>query len=113
MHPVEVLNDPVRRRLVELLATQDQNAGELTRVVMSEFGIRQPAVSRHLRVLREADVVHSEVRAQRRLYRLNEEALRQMEDLVAHYSALWTRRLDALDAHLAQSSETSTDRRKT
>lgn len=102
MHALDVLGDPVRRRLVELLAASDQTAGALTDAVRREFGISQPAVSRHLRVLREADVASAEVRAQHRVYRLNESALREMTDLVGRYSSLWSQRLDALDTEVAR-----------
>lgn len=102
MHALDVMNDPIRRRVVELLAGADRAAGELTDVVQREFAVTQPAVSRHLRVLREADIVTADVDAQRRVYRLNERALREMSSMIERYTALWSQRLDALDTEIAR-----------
>ncbi|PFG38391.1 ArsR family transcriptional regulator [Georgenia soli] len=99
---MDALGDPVRRRIVEELAAGDRPAGELARVVGLEFGISQPAVSRHLRVLKEAGVVASEVDAQRRRYSLRAEAV---EDLMAWTDGLaqfWNQRLDALETEIVR-----------
>jgi DNA-binding transcriptional ArsR family regulator len=74
MDALQALGDPVRRRLVELLANSPATAGELARIVGSEHGISQPAVSRHLRILREAGLVESSVDGQHRVYALNRES---------------------------------------
>ena len=71
MHPLEVLADPVRRRLVALLAHGEAPAGALADAVIAEFGISQPAVSQHLRVLREGGFAISRAEGNRRLYRLD------------------------------------------
>ena len=70
MDGLEAVGDPVRRRFVELLARGERTAGELAALAAEEFGITQPAASRHLRVLRESGVVASRVAGQRRVYAL-------------------------------------------
>ena len=100
MHAFDVLGDPVRRRVVELLADGELTAGEITERVQAEFGISQPAVSRHLRVLREAGFALSEPRAQQRLYRLRPEALAEIDVWLSRYRSLWSQALDALDTEL-------------
>ncbi|MCI0158314.1 metalloregulator ArsR/SmtB family transcription factor [Leifsonia shinshuensis] len=77
MDGLEAVGDPVRRRFVELLAHGEHTAGELAEHAADEFGISQPATSRHLRVLREAGVVASRVDGQRRVYALDPDGLRQ------------------------------------
>jgi DNA-binding transcriptional ArsR family regulator len=100
VHAFDVLGDPVRRRIVELLADGERTAGDLTERVRAEFGITQPAVSRHLRVLRDAGFATSEARAQRRLYRLRPEPLAEVDAWLARHRALWSQALDALDTEL-------------
>ncbi|HEY8719762.1 metalloregulator ArsR/SmtB family transcription factor, partial [Pengzhenrongella sp.] len=73
MQVMDALGDPVRRRLVELLSAGERSAGTLADAVGAEFGISQPATSRHLRVLREVGMVASAVDGQRRLYSLRRE----------------------------------------
>ena len=102
MHALDILGDPVRRRLVELLAAQDQPAGVVSRVAEAEFGISQPAVARHLRVLREAGFVSSRPDGPRRIYRLEEAVIDQLQGQVDRYRALWNQRLDALDTEIAR-----------
>lgn len=102
MHALDVLGDPVRRRLVELLAARDQPAGEVSAVVEEEFGISQPAVARHLRVLREAGFVSRRAEGRVRVYALEPAALTELEGLVARYRALWNQRLDALGTEIAR-----------
>ncbi len=100
MHAFDVLGDPVRRRLLDLLADGEAGAGELTAQVVREFGITQPAVSRHLRVLRDAGFATSEAQAQRRLYRLRPEPLAEVDAWLARYRDLWSQALDALGTEL-------------
>jgi DNA-binding transcriptional ArsR family regulator len=102
MHALDVLGDPVRRRLVELLASGDQPAGEVSRVVETEFGISQPAVARHLRVLREAAFVRVRPEGSRRIYRLDERVITQLQDQADRYRRLWNQRLDALETEIAR-----------
>ena len=96
MEVFEALADPTRRRIVELLARREHSAGE----VAAEFDVSRPAVSRHLRVLRESGVVEVRDVAQRRIYRLDPETLRRAEEWLAHYRGFWEERLDHLERHL-------------
>ena len=80
MHALDVLGDPVRRRLLELLAGGERAAGELGAVVRDEFGISQPAVSQHLRVLRETGFALVRADGTRRLYRADPLRLREADD---------------------------------
>ncbi|WIB77270.1 metalloregulator ArsR/SmtB family transcription factor [Curtobacterium sp. MCPF17_002] len=102
MHAFDVLGDPVRRRLVELLAEDDHTAGALTDVIAGEFGISQPAVSRHLRVLREAGFASAAPRGTSRVYRLEARAVDELDHAVERYRALWRQRLDALTTEIAR-----------
>jgi DNA-binding transcriptional ArsR family regulator len=96
MEVFEALADPTRRRIVELLAEGERSAGELA----GEFRLTRPAVSKHLRVLREAGVVDVRGDAQRRIYRLEPEALGTAEEWLARHRGFWQQRLDALEAHI-------------
>jgi DNA-binding transcriptional ArsR family regulator len=102
MHALDILGDPVRRRLVELLAPQDQPAGAVSRIVEQEFSISQPAVARHLRVLREAGFVSARADGARRIYRLEETVIDQLQGQVDRYRTLWNQRLDALETEIAR-----------
>ncbi len=92
----EVLAEPNRRRILDLLVAAERPVGDL----VDALAISQPAVSKHLKVLREAGLVDVRADAQRRLYRLRAEPLRAVDDWLAPYREQWGRRLDALDAHL-------------
>lgn len=102
MHALEMLGDPVRRRLIELLAGGDRSAGDVSRVVEHEFAISQPAVARHLRLLREAGFVTARPEGTRRIYRLEPVVIDRLQDQVDHYRALWNQRLDALETEIAR-----------
>lgn len=102
MHALDVLGDPVRRRLLELLADGERSAGELGGVVQVEFGISQPAVSQHLRVLRENGFVTVRPHGARRLYTVDAAPLRQVDQWLERYRGLWMQRLDALDTELSR-----------
>ena len=90
------LADPVRRRLLELLRDGERSAGELG----AEFDVSQPAVSRHLRVLREAGLVSVRPEGRRRLYALDARPLAELDAWLAPYRRLWAHRLDALDTEI-------------
>jgi DNA-binding transcriptional ArsR family regulator len=92
----EVLAEPNRRRILDLLRDESRAVGEL----VSELGISQPGVSKHLRVLREAGLVEVTADAQRRVYRLRPEPLQEIDTWLAPYRAAWAGRLDALERHL-------------
>ncbi|WP_125775321.1 ArsR/SmtB family transcription factor [Antribacter gilvus] len=99
---LDALGDPVRRRVVELLADGPRTAGELADTLRDERGLSQPGTSRHLRVLRESGLVTSSTDAQRRVYALQPGALRDTQDWLASVAAFWTQRLDALDTEIAR-----------
>ena len=90
------LADPTRRRLLALLRDGEVPAGELAR----RFAVSRPAISRHLRVLREAGLVASRVQGRRRLYALDPRPLRELDDWLAPYRDLWAQRLDALGTEI-------------
>jgi DNA-binding transcriptional ArsR family regulator len=94
----EVLAEPNRRRILDLLRCGERQVGEL----VSGLALSQPAVSKHLRVLREAGMVESRVEAQRRVYRLRPDGLREIDDWLAPYRALWSQSLDLLERHLKE-----------
>ncbi|MDQ2623652.1 MAG: metalloregulator ArsR/SmtB family transcription factor [Actinomycetota bacterium] len=102
MHALDALADPVRRRLLELLAAQDHAAGEVSAVVEAEFGISQPAVARHLRVLRDAGLVARREAGRSRVYSLDPSALDEIEGAVGRYRTLWNQRLDALGTEIVR-----------
>jgi DNA-binding transcriptional ArsR family regulator len=91
-----VLAEPNRRRILDVLRRSECAVGEL----VDELELTQPAVSKHLRVLRDAGLVDVRVDAQRRLYRLQPESLRPMEEWLAPYRQMWAAGLDDLERHL-------------
>ncbi len=91
-----VLAEPARRRILGLLLVAERPVGEL----VSELGLSQPGVSKHLRVLREAELVEVRRDAQQRIYALRPEPLAELDAWLEPYRRLWSRRLDALEDHL-------------
>ena len=102
VHAFDVLGDPVRRRILELLAEGELSAGEITGVVRDEFGISQPAVSQHLRVLRDSGFATVRPEGARRLYAVDSAPFRDVDRWLAHFRAFWTQRLDSLETELAR-----------
>ena len=102
MHAFDVLGDPVRRRILELLATGERSSGAITETIRSEFGISQPAVSQHLRVLREAGFATVRPEGARRLYAVAPEPLRDVDVWLDRFRASWTPHLDALATEVAR-----------
>ena len=92
----EVIAEPNRRAILSLLASSPQSVGAIER----QLRMPQPAVSKHLRVLREAGFVESRVDAQRRLYRLKPEPLREVDAWLAPFRRVWSSHVDALERHL-------------
>jgi DNA-binding transcriptional ArsR family regulator len=92
----EALADRTRRTIVELLAEGEQSAGELAAV----FETSRPAISRHLRVLREHGLVRAREEGRRRVYALEPAPLAELDEWLSHYRSFWTNRLDALDVEL-------------
>jgi len=97
----EVLAEPNRRRILDLLRPGERPVGDL----VAGLAVSQPAVSKHLRVLRDAGLVEVRVDAQRRVYRLQPHSLREIDDWLTPYRALWMASLDALEHHLDQMDE--------
>ncbi|MGY1714877.1 ArsR/SmtB family transcription factor [Geodermatophilus sp. SYSU D01106] len=102
MHAFDVLGDPVRRRILELLADGELSAGEVTAVVRREFGISQPGVSQHLRVLRENGFARVRAEGARRLYAVEPAPLQDVDRWLERFRRTWDRHLDALATELAR-----------
>lgn len=96
MDALAAIADPTRRRILELLRDGEVTAGDLS----EEFSISRPGVSRHLRVLREAGLVHSRVDGQRRVYTLDARPLAELDAWLEPYRRFWGQRLDALDTEI-------------
>jgi len=105
----EIIAEPNRRAILSLLGSSQQSVGEIER----QLHMSQPAVSKHLRVLREAGFVESTVDAQRRLYRLTPEPLQELDDWLAQFRRFWSSHLDALERHLDRMDQLTTTKRKT
>ncbi|MFD1146574.1 ArsR/SmtB family transcription factor [Saccharothrix hoggarensis] len=102
MHAFDVLGDPVRRRILELLADGERTSGAVTEVVRREFGISQPAVSQHLRVLRENGFARVRAEGTRRLYAVDDQGLREVDEWLDRFRRFWSGHLDALATELAR-----------
>ena len=102
MHAFDVLGDPVRRRILELLADGEMTSGGVSEVISDEFGISQPAVSQHLRVLREGGFATVRPEGARRLYAVSAEPLREVDDWLGRFRRFWTPHLDALETEIAR-----------
>ena len=102
MHAFDVLGNPVRRRILELLAKGELTSGAIVDVVQKEFGITQPAVSQHLRVLRESGFASARVDGPRRVYFVDALPLEQVDEWLEQFRKHWERRLDALATEVAR-----------
>ncbi|MEU4563207.1 metalloregulator ArsR/SmtB family transcription factor [Actinoplanes sp. NPDC023936] len=102
MHAFDILGDPVRRRILELLAAGEQSAGAISDVIKAEFGISPPAVSQHLRVLRESGFASVRAQGTRRLYAVEAEPLQEAHIWLERFRPFWNQRLDALATELAR-----------
>jgi DNA-binding transcriptional ArsR family regulator len=101
MSPFEVLAEPNRRRILELLQPGELPVGGL----VTRLDLSQPAVSKHLRILREAGLVEVRGDAQRRLYSVRPEPLRAVDEWLTPYRRMWTVRLDRLERHLNEMTD--------
>ena len=106
MHAFDVLGDPVRRRILELLAAGEHSSGELVEAVGGEFGISQPAVSQHLRVLRDSGFATVRAAGTRRIYSVDPSGLREVDGWLEQFRGIWEQRLDALGTELARGRRT-------
>ena len=102
MQAFDILGNPVRRRILELLADATRSSGEVTDVIQREFDISQPAVSQHLGVLRESGFVTSRVDGSRRMYEVAELPLGEIEAWLDRLRQGWERRFDALATEVAR-----------
>ena len=102
MHAFDVLGDPVRRRILELLADGEHTSGAISAVVQAEFGISQPAVSQHLKVLRESGFASVRPEGTRRLYAVDAASFSEVDDWLDHFRRFWDQRLDSLATELAR-----------
>ena len=99
---LQVLGEPSRQAILDLLRGGERPVGEL----VDHLRLSQPAVSKHLRVLKEAGLVEARADAQRRLYRIRPEPLAELDDWLASYRQLWTKHLDRLEEHLDRRRQT-------
>jgi DNA-binding transcriptional ArsR family regulator len=100
---LEAIAEPTRRRILDIVREGECSVGDL----VTRIGMSQPGVSRHLKVLRDAALVDVRTDAQRRLYRLRTEPLRDLDEWLAPFRTEWSTRLDALERHLAETSTTT------
>lgn len=107
MHAFDVLGDPIRRRILELLADGERAAGDLSATVRAEFAISQPGVSQHLRVLRESGFTTVRAEGTRRLYSVDPGPLREVDAWLERFRGFWSQRLDALGTELARGRRAS------
>jgi DNA-binding transcriptional ArsR family regulator len=105
----EIIAEPNRRAILSLLVSSQQSVGEIER----HLGMPQPAVSKHLRVLREAGFVESKVDAQRRLYRLKPEPFQELDDWLIQFRQFWSDHVDALERHLDRMEQLTSAEEKT
>ena len=102
MHAFDILGDPTRRRILQLLADGELSAGAITEVIHGEFGISQAAVSQHLRVLRESGFARVRSAGTRRLYAVEPTPFQELDEWLDHFRGFWSQRLDSLATELAR-----------
>jgi DNA-binding transcriptional ArsR family regulator len=102
MHAFDVLGDPVRRRILELLEDGEQSSGSIASVIQAEFEISQPAVSQHLRVLRESGFTTVRAQGTRRLYAVDSAPLQEVDMWLERFRRFWDQHLDALATEIAR-----------
>jgi DNA-binding transcriptional ArsR family regulator len=102
VHAFDVLGDPVRRRILELLADGEMTSGAVCAIIREEFGISQPGVSQHLKVLREAGFATVRPEGTRRLYAVDSGPLHEVDAWLGRFRRFWTPHLEALATELAR-----------
>jgi DNA-binding transcriptional ArsR family regulator len=102
MHAFDVLGDPVRRRILELLAKGEHSSGDVVEVIGSEFGISQAGVSQHLKVLRDNGFAHVRPEGTRRIYELDTTPLRGVDDWLERFRVFWPHKLEALATEISR-----------
>lgn len=106
MHAFDVLGDPVRRRILEILAEEERASGQIVAIVSEEFGITQPAVSQHLKVLRECGFATVAVDGARRLYALDARPLAKVDNWLGRFRQFWEPKMEALATEVARGKRT-------
>jgi DNA-binding transcriptional ArsR family regulator len=109
MHAFDVLGDPVRRRILELLAESELTSGEVVDVIAAEFGISQAGVSQHLKVLREAGFATVRPAGTRRIYALETGPLRDIDDWLERFRVFWPVKMEALATEIARGKKARKD----
>ena len=102
MHAFDVLGDPVRRRILELLADGEHASGEVVETIQKEFGISQPAVSQHLKVLRDSGFASVRIDGTRRIYTVGGDAMQEVDVWLDRFRGFWSRKLDSLATEVAR-----------
>lgn len=102
MHAFDVLGDPVRRRILEVLAEGEHASGEIVDIIQQEFAISQPAVSQHLKVLRESGFAQVRAEGPRRIYHVDAAPLREVDAWLGQFRGFWGHKLDALATEIAR-----------
>jgi DNA-binding transcriptional ArsR family regulator len=107
MHAFDVLGDPVRRRILQLLAAGECASGEVVEVISEEFGIGQPAVSMQLKVLRDSGFASVRADGRRRLYAIDAGPLAEVDAWLHPFRRFWEQRLDALATELRRQPDSA------
>jgi DNA-binding transcriptional ArsR family regulator len=102
VHAFDVLGDPVRRRILEVLAGGEASAGDLVAIIQREFGITQAAVSQQLKVLRESGFASVRPDGTRRIYAIDCKPLQEVDEWLSHFHHFWVQRLEALATEIAR-----------
>src|SRR5262245_16640691 len=102
MHAFDVLADPVRRRILELLAEDEHASGEVVEVIATEFSITQAAVSQHLKVLRDSGFATVRIEGSRRLYSVDAQPMREFHEWRSRFRTFWPNKLAALATEIAR-----------
>ena len=105
MHAFDVLGDPVRRRILELLREGEHSSGEVTEIIRREFAITQPGVSQHLKVLRENGFATVRVDGPRRIYAVDVAPLMEIDAWLDAFRQFWEPKLNALAAEIARGKQ--------
>jgi DNA-binding transcriptional ArsR family regulator len=110
VHAFDVLGDPVRRRILELLAGGERSSGAVSEAIRAEFGISQPAVSQHLKVLRDNGFAVVRAEGTRRFYDVNAGPLRDIDAWLEQFRGFWSQRLDAFATEIARGKRNKAER---
>lgn len=102
MNAFQILGDPVKRKILELLANSELSAGEVVTDIRNDFGITQAAVSQHLKILREAGLAHVRGEGAKRIYVLDASPIREVDNWISPFRAFFQQRLNALHTEIAR-----------